>query len=129
ASAGCAPHAGPRAALGAGGALDGPARRPLLGPDNAPLQLRGDLPLYHDSRWPFPDRPPARRSQYHRRLALLRPWLQIRTGDRRDPRRPRDLGSDGTRHRALFAAAVRLTHDRPTPAGRISPCPATPPPH
>src|SRR5262249_17792962 len=37
----------------------------------------------------FRHRSPARRLQYHRRFALLRSWLQVRAGDRRDSGRPR----------------------------------------
>jgi len=48
-----------------------------------------------------------------RRLALLRPRLQIRAGDRRNPRRPRDERRDAPRPRAVFPCAVWLAHADP----------------
>ena len=57
---------------------------------NGPLAAAADLPLHDDARRRFPHRPPARLAAGDRRLALLRPRLQVCAGDRRNPRRPCD---------------------------------------
>ena len=50
--------------------------------------------------------------QHHRRLALLRPWLQIRPGDRRNPRRPRDQGRNPA---TTFPVSLRRASERRDP--------------
>ena len=60
-------------------------------------------------------RPAAGRAGHDRRLALLRPRLQVRPGDRRNPRRPRDARRDPARHLPLPPRPVRLN---PSPLAR-----------
>jgi hypothetical protein len=77
-----------------------------------PAHRRQDLPLHHDARRRFSDRPHAWRTERHRRLSLLRPWLQVRAGHREILA---DLATAGTtRHdiSRFLAGAPRLTANR-----------------
>ncbi len=51
--------------------------------------------------------------QHRGRLALLRPRLQVRAGDRRNPRRPGDERRDAPRYCAFPPGAVRVGLRRP----------------
>ena len=77
-------------------------RRPYPGGERA-AHRRQDLPLHDDARTAISSSIACPASQHHRGVALLRPRLQVRAGDRGNPRRPRDRRDDPARHRALSA--------------------------